>query len=320
MSLAAVLLSALLLCQGADDPKVADLIRDLGADDYATREKAQAELRKLGPAAAPALQRALEDKDAERALRAHQLLADLEKKEPQDFRRWTAYRDFSRGLTLETHPDGKVDLTLREPGAKESKTYHADSIEDFKKKYPEVAAKVDLDRLLPKEKWTFLEGSSAEGWDAWKQRFEKDWFWEKDPFGKFMLPWFPFGSQTLDRWMQEQRKQFEAFGKVEPPTAGTRRQELGVSVERAGSALADQLGLSPGEGLVIAEVQPGSAAARSGLRKYDVLVKMNGKAVTGPEDLRREVDAGLQSGLECEVLRRGKRETLKVSPAAPKSP
>ena len=83
MTMAAMVLSALLLLQGADDKKAGDLIRDLGAEEFSVRERAEAELRKMGESAAPALRQALEDKDPEKALRAHRVLEDLEKNERQ---------------------------------------------------------------------------------------------------------------------------------------------------------------------------------------------------------------------------------------------
>jgi hypothetical protein len=330
MMMAAAVLSALLLCQGADDQKVGDLIRDLGAEEYSVRERAEGELRKMGDAAIPALRQALEDKDPERALRAHRVLEDLEKKgmrpdqeQRSRSRAWMAYRDFGRGITFETHPDGKVELTVREPGKdgskKETCTYRADSLEDFKKKYPELASKYDVDNLTPKEKWSFFDDSKGP-WEAWKKRFGTDWFWEKDDWSKFALPWFPFGSDWPEHWAPDPLKRFEEFRKLAPSTQGEARKEacgkpqLGIVVERVSSALADQLALGSDEGLVIKDVKPSSPAERAGLRKHDILVKVNGKAVTGPEELRRDVEAGLKNGMELEILRRGKRETVKVEP------
>ncbi len=331
MTMAAAVFSALLLLQGADDQKAGNLIRDLGAEEYSVRERAEAELRKMGDAAVPALRGALEDKDPERALRAHRLLGELEKKgEPSDRERrarpqaWTTYRDFGRGITLETHPDGKVELTVRETGGesgrRETHTYRADSLEDFKKKYPELASKYDVENLVPKEKWSF-GGDPAESWEAWKKRFERDWFWDKEAFGKYALPWFPFGAGTLENWMLDPIKRFEEFRKIQPlakdeaPPEASGKPALGIVVERAGSALSDQLGLGPEEGLVITDVRPSSPAERAGLKKHDVLLKMNGKSLTGPDELRRDVEVGLKNGMELEILRRGKRETVKVEAA-----
>jgi len=330
MTMAAVVLSALLLWQGADDRKVGDLIRDLGAEEYSVRERAEGELRKMGDAAIPALREALEDKDPERALRAHRVLEDLEKKGQRSdqegrsrSRTWTAYRDFGRGITFEVHPDGKVELTVRESGGdsgkKETRTYRADSLDDFKKKYPELASRYDVDNLVPKQKWSFFD-DSKDPWEAWKKRFGKDWFWDKDALDKFSLPWSPFGFDAPGHWVLDPLKRFEEFRKVAPSPQGETREQasgkpqLGIVVERVSSALSDQLGLGSDEGLIISDVKPSSAAQRAGLRKHDILLKVNGKSLTGPDELRREVEAGLKNGMELEILRRGKRETLKVDP------
>jgi len=52
----------------------AKLVRDLGADDFATREAAMKKLRAMGPAAAPALEQAADNDDPEVKMRARQLL------------------------------------------------------------------------------------------------------------------------------------------------------------------------------------------------------------------------------------------------------
>jgi hypothetical protein len=61
------------------DPKrIERLITDLGDDDFEVRQKADADLRKLGERAETALRRALEKEDLEVRKRAAQLLARLE--------------------------------------------------------------------------------------------------------------------------------------------------------------------------------------------------------------------------------------------------
>lgn len=324
MNLAVLVLSALLLFQGADEQKMRDLVRDLGADEYSVRDRAEADLRTLGDSAIPALREAVEDKDPERALRARRILEDLNKRKQQGrSRTWMTYRDLGRGFTFETHPDGKVELTLKEPGKKEPRTYRADSLDDFKRKYPDLASKYDVENLGPKEKWTFFD-ESKNAWEAWRKRFDEDECWNLQPFGWIVPPWFPFGSESLDSWMKERRKELEKVPKIGPPPAeGTRKDEsgkpqLGITIERVGNALADQLGLRSDEGLVISEVNPTSTAERAGLRKHDILLKVNGKALTSPEQLRRDVQEGLNKGMELEILRRGKREALRIDPSANK--
>jgi tetratricopeptide (TPR) repeat protein len=67
-------LAALVLLVAADPDAIERAVRDLGADDYATREKASAFLWKAGPPAEPSLRRALESGDAEVVARARDLL------------------------------------------------------------------------------------------------------------------------------------------------------------------------------------------------------------------------------------------------------
>jgi tetratricopeptide (TPR) repeat protein len=78
-----ILFAACLTAAAAQPPKPAEpsaekLVRDLGDDNYAVRERADAALRKLGDAAIPSLTKALDSRDAEVRLRAKAILADVE--------------------------------------------------------------------------------------------------------------------------------------------------------------------------------------------------------------------------------------------------
>src|SRR5439155_24293028 len=64
----------------ANPGRVADLIRRLGADDFATRERAQAELQELGPGALAGLRRAEHSPDAEVRSRVAGLRRRVEEK------------------------------------------------------------------------------------------------------------------------------------------------------------------------------------------------------------------------------------------------
>jgi YD repeat-containing protein len=57
--------------------RIETLIRQVGSDDVAEREKATEELRKIGKPAVSALQKAAESKDPEVAVRARALVAEL---------------------------------------------------------------------------------------------------------------------------------------------------------------------------------------------------------------------------------------------------
>jgi hypothetical protein len=71
--------------------------------------------------------------------------------------------------------------------------------------------------------------------------------------------------------------------------AGKEVAWLGLSAEESSDALASQLGLQPGEGLVVTYVATNSPAAKAGLQKNDVLVEMEGQKLVLPEQLRKLV-------------------------------
>ena len=64
---------------------------------------------------------------------------------------------------------------------------------------------------------------------------------------------------------------------------------LGLSTEESSEALASQLGLQPGEGLLVTYVATNSPAARASLQKNDLLVELDGQKLVLPGQLRKLV-------------------------------
>ena len=64
---------------------------------------------------------------------------------------------------------------------------------------------------------------------------------------------------------------------------------LGLSTEESSEALALQLGLQPGEGLLVTYVATNSPAAKASLQKNDLLVELDGQKLVLPEQLRKLV-------------------------------
>ena len=62
-------------------------------------------------------------------------------------------------------------------------------------------------------------------------------------------------------------------------TSGAAR--LGIEVEKLSGALADQLNLPKGKGLLVTSVKADSPAARAGLKVNDVLLKLGKQEVPG---------------------------------------
>jgi hypothetical protein len=71
--------------------------------------------------------------------------------------------------------------------------------------------------------------------------------------------------------------------------AGKEVAWLGLSAEEASEALASQLGLQPGEGLLVTYVATNSPAAKASLQKNDLLVEMDGQKLVLPGQLRKLV-------------------------------
>ncbi len=88
---------------------------------------------------------------------------------------------------------------------------------------------------------------------------------------------------------------------------------LGIQVSAPSPTLVDQLDLPKGQGVVVEEVVPESAAAKAGIKPHDVLLEINGQAVPDqPDKLAKAVhELPAKKALEAVVLRKGKKETVK---------
>lgn len=76
-----------------------------------------------------------------------------------------------------------------------------------------------------------------------------------------------------------------------------RRGQLGVVALRIPSDEAAQLGVTEGPGVVVYQVQSGSAADRAGLRPGDVITELNGTAISEPNTFRNTI-ASLAPGTQ----------------------
>ena len=124
-----------------------------------------------------------------------------------------------------------------------------------------------------------------------------------------LQPGQPFDPQKMQEMMQQQMA--KALGLKLPPPA---LKWGGMVLEPANEALLDQLGVPAGEGMVIASVEADSAAAEAGLKKHDLVIKVNQQAVPGDakELLKALGDAKADTPMELVVLRKGKEQTLKA--------
>ena len=87
-----------------------------------------------------------------------------------------------------------------------------------------------------------------------------------------------------------------------------RRGQLGIVVLRIPSEEAKRMGITEGPGVVVYQVQSGSAADRAGLRTGDVITALNGEAINDPNTFRNKI-ASTPPGSEITLnLRRDGRE------------
>src|SRR5580692_8246655 len=86
---------------------------------------------------------------------------------------------------------------------------------------------------------------------------------------------------------------------------------LGVSVSETTDALASQLGLKPGEGLVVSYVCPDSPAAKAAVLPNDVLVDLDGQMLVHPIQLRKLLQMHAEGEtVKLTLFRSGKKQTL----------
>lgn len=318
---AAALVGGAALGQEDDSSKkIQDLIRQLGSDDFQTRESATQELKKLGKAAEPALREALSHEDAEVRARARQALDEIEKAQapkPEPPRRRLSIPGFPgapgapgfgfRGSSIQvqsvngdttykiTPGDGSDPITfhksaaggvkLEYPGEKgEKKTAEAESLGKFLKDHKELAEKY---------------GISEEGIDYGGARSS----FKGGGVPGFAIPRGAWRFRALPPKDEDDLNDLlDSVLKLEPG-----QKAAGATLERVPDALRAQFELPEGEGLVVSRVAGGSDAEAAGLRLHDVLLEIDGKKVTSARDVREN----LKKAGSVTVLRKGKRETLK---------
>ena len=81
--------------------------------------------------------------------------------------------------------------------------------------------------------------------------------------------------------------------------------ELGLTVGNITPQIAGALGVKPGDGVVVSQVTPGSAASEAGLRRGDVIVQVNRTRIASTAEFHKQVEKGDKGK---RILLRVKRE------------
>ncbi len=89
---------------------------------------------------------------------------------------------------------------------------------------------------------------------------------------------------------------------------------IGVQIQPVTRDIADSLGLKNAEGALVAEPQPGSPAAKAGIKSGDVIVKVNADEVKDARNLARRISS-LTPGtsVKLTIIRQGKESHLTMT-------
>ncbi|HTE15417.1 MAG TPA: Do family serine endopeptidase [Burkholderiales bacterium] len=97
-----------------------------------------------------------------------------------------------------------------------------------------------------------------------------------------------------------------------------RRGRLGIEMADLTPALAKKLGANTLDGALIAVVQPGSPAEKSGLREGDVVTALNGRPIRHASELRARLGlTAIGEEVEMRVTRSGAARAIRTRIAAP---
>jgi hypothetical protein len=233
------------------------------------------------------------------------------------------YRNPSERITFKVD-NGRLELTVPAEKGKatreETTTYKAASMEDFKRRYPEIAKKYNIDRLLP---GIFKSDALDRPWEESADRLLQ----EEKRVGKSLRDLFkdaPMDFGFLDRWFDEEHPSLRDLERRMHEEDRSSAQEsfqnpgprLGILVGPVSEPLRAQLGLQVNEGLVVEEVEKGSLAEASGLKDFDVLVKLSGQVIGDSRNFRDKVMTALHSK-DCvlDIIRRGTPLKVTIHPA-----
>jgi serine protease Do len=91
-------------------------------------------------------------------------------------------------------------------------------------------------------------------------------------------------------------------------TGTVRRGQLGISVKRVDSDMAQSLGMSETKGIIVNEIVKASAAERAGIRQGDVIIALNGSPVNETNAFRNQIASMAPGSQVTLTLLRDNRE------------
>jgi serine protease Do len=89
---------------------------------------------------------------------------------------------------------------------------------------------------------------------------------------------------------------------------------IGVQIQPVTAGIADRLGMKNAAGALVAEPQPGSPAAKSGIEAGDVITAVDGAAIKDAHELARKIGAMAPgTSVKLGVMRNGEQKTMTLT-------
>ena len=147
-------------------------------------------------------------------------------------------------------------------------------------------------------------------------------------FGNF--PPFPELRGNVPMMPPQSPQEFEGFGSPGAPNLyedflrqrGANSQagrRLGVVVAPLTKQLGETYGAIDGKGLLVTEVSQDSAAAKAGLKAGDVILEVDGAAVSNRAELTAALNKNQEGEISITILRGKQRQTMRATPDGKKA-
>jgi PDZ domain-containing protein len=323
--------------------RIATLVKDLGSEEYDRRATAFTELEKLGKAAIPALTKARVSADLQVRISAERLLRRIrhpwpdpaERKLSPEFEPHRELDEVWRRLAEQGSP-----YSLSEEMLGRMRSVNARRIDEVRRRLEELEKDLEQDlrsgshtaserhivvstdeesidcrvdaegkvRVAITRRRDGAEKARPEVFEApnteeFRKKHPKVWERVKGFLGGGGGLRVEIGrggrGSPLSRW---------PFGPTgRGPEAGPK---LGVIVGEMTPALRSQLRVAPYEGLLVERVLDGTLAARLGLRRYDVVIRIGDESVGSAKEIAMALKANGPAPVEVRIIRGAKRMDL----------
>ena len=104
------------------------------------------------------------------------------------------------------------------------------------------------------------------------------------------------------------------ISRMAPLQESERTVSMGITVEKLTPDIAEENGVEAGQGIMVAEVEEGSEAAKKGIKAGDIITKVNDKPIESPEAFKETVtDADEKAGIRVTLVNDGSERVVELT-------